>query len=238
MDPYKILEVSPNATPEEIHASYLRLVKKYHPDRYPDGPQKDFATEKIKQINAAYDMLSDKKSASSASSYSGTNAGSGAPSDAAVFSRVRDLIRSGQLTAAAHLLDAMNTRSAQWYYLRGVIYRKSGYYDHAKQCYGIGRVLGTDECGIPSRLRISRPIGRAVCFRPGRKCGRVRFLHALLDLHVYEHVLARMPLILRAAALMCVFLSEIEAKPLTFVKNRTLLFLLYAQFVKIGYVFI
>ena len=80
-------------------------------------------------------MLSDKKSASSASSYSGTNAGSGAPSDAAVFSRVRDLIRSGQLTAAAHLLDAMNTRSAQWYYLRGVIYQKSGYYDHAKQCY-------------------------------------------------------------------------------------------------------
>ena len=75
MDPYKILEVSPNATPEEIHASYLRLVKKYHPDRYPDGPQKDFATEKIKQINAAYDMLSDKKGASSASSYSGTNAG-------------------------------------------------------------------------------------------------------------------------------------------------------------------
>lgn len=135
MDPYKILEVSPNATPEEIHASYLRLVKKYHPDRYPDGPQKDFATEKIKQINAAYDMLSDKKGASSASSYSGTNAGSGAPSDAAVFSRVRDLIRSGQLTAAAHLLDAMNTRSAQWYYLRGVIYQKSGYYDHAKQCY-------------------------------------------------------------------------------------------------------
>ena len=57
MDPYKILEVSPNATPEEIHASYLRLVKKYHPDRYPDGPQKDFATEKIKQINAAYDEI-------------------------------------------------------------------------------------------------------------------------------------------------------------------------------------
>ena len=63
-------------------------------------------------------------------------------------------------------------------------------------------------------------------------------MHALFDLHVYEHVLARMPLILRAAALMCVFLSEIEAKPLTFVKNRVLLFLLYAQFVKIGYVFI
>ena len=51
MDPYQILEVSPNASKEEIRTAYRNLVKKYHPDRYPEGPQRDFATEKIKKIN-------------------------------------------------------------------------------------------------------------------------------------------------------------------------------------------
>ena len=52
---YETLEVSPNATSDEIKKSYRRLARKYHPDI---NKEKD-AEEKFKEINAAYEILSD-----------------------------------------------------------------------------------------------------------------------------------------------------------------------------------
>ncbi len=54
MDPYKVLGVSPQATDEEIKKAYRELSKKYHPDLNP-GDEK--AAEKMREINAAYDMI-------------------------------------------------------------------------------------------------------------------------------------------------------------------------------------
>lgn len=65
MDPYKVLGVSPSASPEEIRSAYMALVKKYHPDRYQDSDLKKQAEDKMKQINAAYDMLTKKQSGGS-----------------------------------------------------------------------------------------------------------------------------------------------------------------------------
>ncbi len=55
-DYYKILEVSKNATKEEIKKSYRKLAKKYHPDLNPDNAK---AQEKFKEINEAYEVLGD-----------------------------------------------------------------------------------------------------------------------------------------------------------------------------------
>lgn len=54
-DYYHILGVPPNASEEEIKKAYRRLVMKYHPDRNPDPD----ATEKMKEINEAFAVLSD-----------------------------------------------------------------------------------------------------------------------------------------------------------------------------------
>ncbi|MBN2681011.1 MAG: DnaJ domain-containing protein [Bacteroidales bacterium] len=50
---YKILEINPGATKEEIKKSYRRLVKKYHPDvsKLPDSHEKFIA------VSEAYEML-------------------------------------------------------------------------------------------------------------------------------------------------------------------------------------
>ena len=54
---YEILEVDKNASDEIIKIAYKALVKKYHPD-LKEGNAKINAEDKIKQINEAYDILS------------------------------------------------------------------------------------------------------------------------------------------------------------------------------------
>jgi molecular chaperone DnaJ len=55
-DLYKVLGVSKGASDEEIKKAHRKLVRKYHPDRNPDDPK---AEEKFKEIQGAYDTLSD-----------------------------------------------------------------------------------------------------------------------------------------------------------------------------------
>ena len=53
---YKILEISRNATTEEIKEAYHRLAREYHPDLHPGNPS---AEERFKEICEAYEVLSD-----------------------------------------------------------------------------------------------------------------------------------------------------------------------------------
>lgn len=53
---YSTLEVSENASMDEIKKAYRRLARKYHPDINKDPG----AEEKFKEINAAYEILSDE----------------------------------------------------------------------------------------------------------------------------------------------------------------------------------
>src|SRR5271168_359012 len=55
-DFYEILEVSKNATQEEIKSAYRKLALQFHPDRNPDNKE---AEEKFKEAAEAYSVLSD-----------------------------------------------------------------------------------------------------------------------------------------------------------------------------------
>jgi DnaJ-class molecular chaperone len=55
-DPYKVLGVAKDASPEDIQKAYRTLAKKLHPDLNPGNKR---AEEQFKQLSAAYDLLGD-----------------------------------------------------------------------------------------------------------------------------------------------------------------------------------
>ncbi len=57
-DYYKIMGVKRSASETEVKAAYRRLARKHHPDVNPNDKA---AEEKFKQIQEAYDVLSDEK---------------------------------------------------------------------------------------------------------------------------------------------------------------------------------
>lgn len=74
-DPYKILGVSQDASPDEIKKAYRKKAKECHPDLHPDDPN---AKQKMQEVNEAYDILMNPgKYQSRQSSHQGNSYGQG-----------------------------------------------------------------------------------------------------------------------------------------------------------------
>src|SRR5205807_5578051 len=75
-DFYETLGVKRNASEEEIKKAHRKLARQYHPDRNPGDKQ---AEARFKEIQAAYDVLSDKTKRSQYDRFgeAGANAGFG-----------------------------------------------------------------------------------------------------------------------------------------------------------------
>jgi DnaJ-domain-containing protein 1 len=54
---YRMLELPYGAPLYNVKASYKRLMKKYHPDKFQSDEQRQTATELVKKLNEAYAAL-------------------------------------------------------------------------------------------------------------------------------------------------------------------------------------
>ena len=118
MDYYKILGVEKNATQDEIKAAYRKRAMETHPDRNPGDKQ---AEEQFKQVQKAYDILSDvfKKAQHDTTSARSSARPGGSPFSGSPFSGIWDSVfttksatqergRNIQTTLDIELIDVLN----------------------------------------------------------------------------------------------------------------------------------
>lgn len=138
-DPYEVLGVPRTATDDEIKSAYRKLAKQYHPDKYTNSPLASVAEEKMKEINEAYDAINNerkggKSGTGGAGSYGGYGGYTGSNYRRSTeYLNVRQLIQQNRIDEAERILDNvdLNSRSAEWYFLRGMCYYRKGWTQQA-----------------------------------------------------------------------------------------------------------
>jgi hypothetical protein len=142
-NPYQVLGVSPDASDEEIKKVYRDLARKYHPDKYRDSDLADLASEKMKEINAAYEEIQKMRAGKGSSSSSGTGNGGyyGNPrtdgSSSAQFAQVRQLINRNEIAEAERILRGVHpsAQNAEWHFLMGCVFVRRGYMADAQRMF-------------------------------------------------------------------------------------------------------
>ena len=131
-DPYEILGISPTASDEEVKAAYRALARKYHPDNFDDSnPLKELATEKMQEINQAYDEILCMRQASSKGAKSSGCSGADdtyTSGSSDLYNEIRNKINRGRIIDAENLLRAVpeDERIAEWHYLISLVLFKRG----------------------------------------------------------------------------------------------------------------
>ena len=187
MDLYKVLEVSKEASQDEIRRSYRRLARKYHPDANP-GDKK--AEDRFKEIQHAYEVLSKPEKRREYDEGPRTffgSGGTGRPSDAGFedfsdllggFGNLGDIFgrtTTTQRTQARGENITVNVRLSFKDALNGVTTRVSVPVEEVcGQCGGTGAAPGTSprtcpECG--GRGVQSRDQGFFALSTPCSGCG-------------------------------------------------------------------
>lgn len=126
-DPYRVLGVSRDASDEEIKKAYRRLSRRYHPDANINNPNKAQAEEKFKEIQQAYDQI--MKERQGGDSYGGFRGFDGfggfggqqnqgyQDEEAVRRQAAANYIQNGHYQEAMNVLNGLQQRGGQWYYL-------------------------------------------------------------------------------------------------------------------------
>ena len=114
LNPYEILNVPPRSSKAEIRNAYRALARRWHPDRFMEGPERDWANEKMAEINAAYHACLHEPCQLV-----------NQESDGRQLKRIEELINGGQYPMARQMLMNIATRCAEWNYLFGAMLLKT-----------------------------------------------------------------------------------------------------------------
>ncbi len=139
-DPFSILGVSREASDDDIKKAYRKLARENHPDKFTDPAERDRASEKMKEINAAYEEIQKIRSGRARDTYQDNqryNETSSTGDDRYVAVRVH--INAHRVREAEAVLASIpqTERGGEWYYLRGVTLMMRGNIIDAGRCFDI-----------------------------------------------------------------------------------------------------
>ena len=126
---YEILGVARSASESEIKRAYRDMARRWHPDRFPEGPERMWAEQKMTSINIAYNEALEACTG-------GVDLGAAGTEDEQ-FADARRLLEIGQVSAARQALMRIAARSAEWNYLFGATLLRQGEYEKAVLYFGI-----------------------------------------------------------------------------------------------------
>lgn len=115
---FNVLGVAETATVSEVRCAYRKLAKRWHPDRFMAGPEREWAGEKMAQINAAYRVCLQHAKKSE-------------QGEAEKLNRARKFIDDGMFSNARAVLMEIETRCAEWNYLFGTMLLRRYEYEKA-----------------------------------------------------------------------------------------------------------
>ena len=110
MNPFKVLDLPVTASKAEIREAYRALARRWHPDRFMEGPERDWANEKMAEINAAYHAC-----------LRGQRPANDPEEERQALLRIEEMIGRGHYHRARQMLMEITTRCAEWNYLFGAV---------------------------------------------------------------------------------------------------------------------
>ena len=115
---FATLGLAETATASEVRRTYRALAKRWHPDRFLAGPEREWAGVKMAEINAAYHVCMQR-------------AKNNEITEGERLNQARRLIDNGQLSNAREVLMRIETRCAEWNYLFGTMLLRRYEYEKA-----------------------------------------------------------------------------------------------------------
>ena len=120
---YKILNLTKDATDEEVELAYKQLKQKYSRERFCEGEVGNEAAKNLTKLEDAYLEITESRK-------SLKNSNRNFEYD---FSEVKECIKKGEIAKALQLLDNVTDRNAEWHYLQSVIFYKKNWMNESKK---------------------------------------------------------------------------------------------------------
>lgn len=132
-NPYSVLNLSENATDEQIRDRYRELLKQYNEQLNFESPMCEEAKEKIIQLNNAYDEIMNLRRG-------------GYHQNMSQFSDIRRYIAQNRISDADELLEGVpqHKRDAEWHFLKGSVLHSKGWLDMAANHFATATKLNPD----------------------------------------------------------------------------------------------
>lgn len=188
-DYYEVLGLQKGASDEEIKKAFRKLALKYHPDRNPDNKE---AEESFKEINEAYQVLSDPEKKSQYDQFGTTDFNGGGFnggfdfSDFGGFGDIFDSFFGGGFSGGGRRKNGPE-RGADIEYTLNLTFEEAVFgvekqinitrSENCEKCGGSGAKAGTspktcDKCGGTGQVRVQRntPLGSFVSMSTCDKC--------------------------------------------------------------------
>jgi len=129
-NPYNTLNVSTDATDEEVTKAYRLLAKKYHPDLNPNDPT---CEQKMKEINQAYDLIQSSRTRQNTNDYHYNRFENNHYAD------IEMLLTERKFQEAWILLCQSKERTSRWFFLSSIAH--AGFNDRIQAMYDINQAL-------------------------------------------------------------------------------------------------